>query len=192
VTPSLAEQLAERPQALAEMVRFIASQVLGEPPPGPDGHADAETRVRDADALTVEAVDWIDKNLNNYHWPGNFRELSRCVRNVMIRGSYRPPMAPQDDAGGLGPIEVLLRSVRMVELTTDKLRGYYHALAYFRSDESWAEAGRRLGVDYRTVKDGHDPAFLEELRRARAAEERWAFHRFGSERPRLGPSKPRR
>jgi hypothetical protein len=171
VTPSLAEQLAERPQDLTEMVRFIVSQTLGELTAGPDGQTDAGVRLRDADALTGEAVDWIEKNLKDYSWPGNFRELSRCVRNVMIRGSHRPPMSPRDGAGGLGPIEELLHNVRKAEFTEDKLLGCYYALAYFRSDESWAAAGRRLGVDYRTVQGGHDPAFLEKLRRARAVEE---------------------
>ena len=117
VTPSLAEQLADRPQDLAQMVRFLVSRILGELAPGPDGHTDAETRDRDADALTGAAVDWVEKNLKDYPWPGNFRELSRCVRNVMIRGSYRPPVSPRDGAGGLGPIEEFLHNVRHVELT---------------------------------------------------------------------------
>jgi transcriptional regulator of acetoin/glycerol metabolism len=166
VTPSLAEQLAERPQDLTEMVRFLVSQILGELTLGPDGPTDAETCAREANALTGEAVDWIKKNLKDYPWPGNFRELSRCVRNVMIRGSYRRPVSPRDVAGGLGPVEELLHNVRKVEYTEDKLLGCYYALAYFRLDESWAAAGRRLGVDYRTVQVRHDPAFLEKLRRA--------------------------
>jgi transcriptional regulator with PAS, ATPase and Fis domain len=165
VTPPLAEQLDERPQDLTEMVRFIVGQILGELTASPDGQTDAGVRLRDADALTGEAVDWIERNLKDHPWPGNFRELSRCVRNVMIRGSYRPPMS-------LGPIEELLHNVHKVEFTEDKLLGCYYALAYFRSDESWAAAGRRLGVDYRTVQARHAPAFLEKLRRARAVEER--------------------
>jgi hypothetical protein len=172
VTPSLAEQLAERPQDLKEMVRFLVSQNLGERTLGPDGPTDAETCAREANALAGEAVDWIEGNLKDYSWPGNFRELSRCVRNVMIRGSYRLPMSPREGAGGLRPLEELLHSVRNVELAADELRGCYYALAYSRSDESWTAAGRRLGVDWRTVKDGHDPAFLEKLRRARAVEKR--------------------
>jgi hypothetical protein len=170
VTPSLAEQLADRPQDLTEMVRFLASQLLGELTLGPDGPSDAETCAREAGALTGDAVDWIEKNLKDYPWPGNFRELSRCVRNVMIRGRYRPPMSPPYGAGALGPIEDLLQNVRKVELTRDKLLGGYYALAYFRSDESWAAAGDRLDVDWRTLRDGHDTAFLEKLRRAQSRE----------------------
>ncbi len=55
VTPSLAEQLADRPQDLAEMVRFLASRILGERTMSP----------READALTGEAVDWIEGNLKD-------------------------------------------------------------------------------------------------------------------------------
>ncbi len=162
VTPSLAEQLAERPQDLAQMVRFLVSRILGE----------RTMCAREADALTGEAVEWIEGNLEDYPWPGNVRELSRCVRNVMIRGSYRPPTSPRDGAGGLGPIEEFLHNVRNVELTDERLRGRYYALAYSRSGENWTEAARRLGVNWRTVRNQHDPAFLEELRRARAGEER--------------------
>jgi transcriptional regulator with PAS, ATPase and Fis domain len=177
VTPSLAEQLAERPQDLAEMVRFIVCEILGDRTQGPDGRADAESRARDAGAMTSEAVDWIEGNLKDYPWPGNFRELSRCVRNVVIRGSYRPPISPRDDDGALGPVEELLHDVREVDLTVEKLLGCYHALAYIRSGESWTAAGRRLDVDYRTVERGHDPAFLERLRRA--VEERRESRRCG-------------
>jgi hypothetical protein len=144
------------------MVRFLVIRTLGE----------ATMCAREADALTDQAVDWIEGNLKDHPWPGNVRELSRCVRNVMIRGSYCPPMSPRDGAGELGPIEELFHSVRKVEFTADRLLGCYYALAYSRFDESWTAAGRRLDVDYRTVKDGHDPAFLEKLRRARAVEER--------------------
>jgi hypothetical protein len=171
VTPSLAEQLAERPQDLTEMVRFLVSQTLGDLTLGPDGPADAEMRVRDADALTSESVDWIEKNLKDYPWPGNFRELSRCVRNVMIRGSYRPSLSSRDGASGLGPVDELLHNVRKVELTRGKLLGCYYALAYSRSDENWTAAGRLLRVNWRTVRDRHDSAFLEKVRRGRAVEE---------------------
>jgi hypothetical protein len=90
----------------------------------------------------------------------------------MIRGSYRPPVSPRDNVGELGPVEELLHNVRKVEFTKDKLLGCYYSLAYFRLDESWAAAGRRIGVNYRTVQARHDRAFLEKLRRARAAEVR--------------------
>jgi hypothetical protein len=90
----------------------------------------------------------------------------------MIRGSYFPASISRNQVEGLGPVEELLHNVRGVQLTVDELLGCYYALAYSRSDESWTAAGRQLGVDWRTVRDGHGPAFLEKLRRARAGEER--------------------
>jgi DNA-binding NtrC family response regulator len=177
LTPSLAEQLADRPGDLPELVRFIARKVLVKPTDDPDGlafvRAPDNDLTEEVERLTAEVVTWIDGKLgHNYAWPGNFRELGQCVRNIMIRGSYRPPWSPRDGVGGLGPVEELLRHAREVRLTADELLGRYYALAYSRFGESWKAAGRTLGVDWRTVRDRHDPAFLEKLRRARAAEER--------------------
>jgi hypothetical protein len=61
---------------------------------------------------------------------------------------------------------------RDAELTADKLLGSNYALAYSRSHKNGTAAGRRLGVDWRTVRDRHDPEFLEQLRLARGMEER--------------------
>jgi DNA-binding NtrC family response regulator len=159
VTPSLAEQLADRPEDLPEMVRFIAQDVLAGP------SLDDEP-AEEAERLTAEVVAWIDRELGRgYAWPGNFRELGQCVRNVMIRGCYRPSSAPRDRSRGLGPVEDLLGQIREVELTDDELRGRYYALAYHRSEGSFTEAGRRLGVDWRVIKRRLDQGFLEQLGR---------------------------
>ena len=60
--PRLREQLADSPEDLPNLVRFVALRVLGD---------DASEQ----DALTTEVVDWIDEHLGrDYAWPGNFRE----------------------------------------------------------------------------------------------------------------------
>ena len=106
------------------------------------------TRGRDGptvevESLTAEVVAWIDRELGrSYPWRGNFRELGQCVRNVMIRGSYRPPSAARNRVGELGPVEELLHQVRVVEVTADELLGRYYALAYHRSGESYTAAGQ--------------------------------------------------
>ncbi|WP_152054351.1 sigma 54-interacting transcriptional regulator [Tautonia marina] len=165
-TPSLADQLADpdrRSQELTELVRFLASELLGELSPGPDGSSEAERLALEADALTREVVDWIEKNLRDYSWPGNVRELSRCVRNVMVRGSYRPPL-PTAQAGNRGPVEQYLDQVREASLSSDDLVGRYFAMAYHRTGANYKEAGRRLGVDWRVVRSRLDRAFLDQIR----------------------------
>ncbi len=166
VTPSLAEQLADRPEDLPELVRFIASEVLvkrEEASNGPDFGTDGELS-REVEQLTAEVVTWIERELGrDYGWPGNFRELGQCVRNVMIRGSYHPATTSRKRSG-LGPVDELLQQIREVELTADELLGRYYALAYDRSDGNHAAAGRRLGVDWRVVKRQLDQAFLERIR----------------------------
>jgi DNA-binding NtrC family response regulator len=176
-TPSLAEQLADRPEDLTELVRFIAREVLGKRADDPNGLAlGAEANdgfTEEVERLTAEVVAWIDRELSrSYAWPGNFRELGQCVRNVMIRGSYRPPSATRNRVGVLGPVEELLRQVRGVEVTRDEFLGRYYALAYDRSGGSYTAAGRRLGVDWRVVKSRLDQPFLKRLRCPRNAEER--------------------
>src|SRR5207244_4143346 len=67
-TPSLREQLADAPDDLHDMLRFIARKEIGE---------------AEAESLAAEVGDWIRQNLGrDYPWPGNFRELEQCVRNV--------------------------------------------------------------------------------------------------------------
>ena len=177
VTPSLAEQLADRPEDLLELVRFIVREVfvkrIDEPNDLALETANDDGLTEEVERLTSEVVAWIDRQLGrDYAWPGNFRELGQCVRNVMIRGSYRPPLAPQDHVGALGPVEELLHQVRGVEVTVDEFLARYYALAYDRSDGSYTAAGRRLGVNWRTVKSQLDQQFLERLRHPRVAEKR--------------------
>ena len=130
-TPSLREQLDDTPAELGVLVEYIAGRLLG----------DAE-----GVAFAREAVTWIEKNLGaHYAWPGNFRELEQCMRNLLIRGSYRPTSldAPAGEdwnaimgAGKLTAEEVLRLYTRVV-----------HAQA-----GSVEETARRLDLDRRTVK----------------------------------------
>ncbi len=176
VTSSLAKQLADRPEDLPEMVRFIARGVLAKRTDGPNGstlepEADDDLN-EEVDRLTAEAVAWIDRELGrDYAWPGNFRELGQCVRNVMIRGSYRPPLAPRDRSGGKSEaVDEFLRQVREIELTDEQFRNLYCTLVYHQSDENAAAAGRLLDLDPRVVKSRIDQTFLERLRRPRMTE----------------------
>jgi len=144
ITPPLQAQLRDSPAELGILLRFIAQRVAG----------DAE-----AEALAGEAERWITAHLGpDYPWPGNVRELEQCVRNVMVRGEYRPPeVAPARPGDGLA--EAFLSGT----LTAEELLRRYCTLVYARTG-SYQETARRLGLDRRTVKDRVDPALLAELR----------------------------
>ncbi len=114
------------------MVLFIAKRVIGE-----DG----------APALAEEVHAWIVGHLGeDYAWPGNFRELEQCVRNVLIRKEYHPPAASPATAA-----ERLADKLQSGELTADELVRRYCSLVYSQT-RNYEETARRLGLDRRTVK----------------------------------------
>jgi transcriptional regulator of acetoin/glycerol metabolism len=108
----------------------------------------------EAERCYPEVRAWIAEHIPaNYAWPGNYRELEQCVRNVIIRRSYQPlvQVSASDD-----PIP---ERIKKGELGIDELISYYAALVY-RQAGSYEEAARRLGMDRRTVKAKVE-AFLE-------------------------------
>jgi DNA-binding NtrC family response regulator len=101
----------------------------------------------EADELAAEVMQWIEQNLGiDYPWPGNYRELEQCVKNVLIRRNYRPSSAAPE-----GPAERLAADVRSASLTADELLTRYVALVYSRTG-TYEETARRLALDRRTVK----------------------------------------
>jgi len=147
-TPSLRTQLTESPDDLNNLVRFIATRLLPELP---------EEAVRLAD----EAISWISDNLgSDYPWPGNIRELEQCVRSILIRGSYmhiqgRTPARPTR-------ISQFVTSIEEGDLSREELLTGYFSLLYSKS-RSYRATGRRLGVDWRTVKATVDDALAREF-----------------------------
>jgi transcriptional regulator with GAF, ATPase, and Fis domain len=128
-TPSLREQLGDAPHDLEELVRFIARRIVGQ---------------EEADAVTSEVLHWIQSHLGpDYGWPGNFRELEQCVRNILVRKEYRPTSRAMDSAW--------LVDLREGSLTAEELLEAYCAHVYERSG-NFLETARRLGLDRRTVK----------------------------------------
>jgi DNA-binding NtrC family response regulator len=97
--------------------------------------------------LADEVVRWVGKHLGaDYAWPGNFRELEQCVRNVLIRHEYHPPAA----AAAL-PGADLAAALASGELTAEQLVQKYCKLVYAKT-RNYEETARRLGLDRRTVK----------------------------------------
>ena len=143
-TPSLREQLVDSPKELAIMIAFIARRVAGE---------------REAAQLTEEVLAWIETGLPpDYAWPGNFRELEQCVRNVLIRQAYHPTI-PADDSD---PYAAWLAAARAGTLTADEVLGRYCTLVYAQT-QNYQETARRLQLDRRTVQKHIDTDLLAKL-----------------------------
>ncbi|HUA17093.1 MAG TPA: sigma 54-interacting transcriptional regulator [Bryobacteraceae bacterium] len=131
-TPPLAEQIKESPGVLRELLHYMTLRTVGE----------------DATQVLPEVEEWIEAHLPaDYTWPGNYRELEQCVRNVIIRRSYQPLAQP----AGAGPDDEFFDRFRAGALTADELLARYAALVY-RLTGSYEEAARRMGLDRRTVK----------------------------------------
>jgi MoxR-like ATPase len=130
-TPTLRERLEADPDELVILVHALSERIAG---------------VECAPALARDVVAWIEKNLGRgYAWPGNVRELEQCVRNVLVRRRYRPAQRVRPRAALDTP---LLES----RLDAEALLDRYAALVY-RETGNYVEAGRRLGLDRRTVKE---------------------------------------
>ncbi len=130
-TPSLAEQIVDSPAVLREVLHYMAVRTVGD----------------EAERCLPEIEGWIATHLPaSYRWPGNYRELEQCVRNIIIRRSYRPleksPVSAEDE---------WIRRFRAGEFTADELLARYAAHMY-RVTGSYEEAARRMKLDRRTVK----------------------------------------
>ncbi|MBL8210805.1 MAG: sigma-54-dependent Fis family transcriptional regulator [Bryobacterales bacterium] len=125
-TPSLAQQLQETPAVLEELVSYMAHRNGAD-----DGFAEG-------------AVAWIRRNLAGHAWPGNYRELEQCVRNLLIRGEYRPAAAQTASLPWLAQAE-------RGELTADALLNHYCRLVHGKAG-TYEGAAEKLGLDRRTVK----------------------------------------
>jgi DNA-binding NtrC family response regulator len=144
-TPTLAERLRDTPGELRTLCRVIAGRVVGE---------------AEADAVAAEAEASIATHLGPSHpWPGNVRELEQCVRNLVIRGHYRPRrVTPATD-----PRPAFADAVVTGALDADQLLRRYCTLVYAETG-SYSETARRLGLDRRTTRLKVDPVWLAALR----------------------------
>jgi transcriptional regulator with PAS, ATPase and Fis domain len=135
VTPPLADQLRESPQILNELVLYMSRRVAG---------PDASELASD---VTREVITWIEDNLPlHYPWPGNYRELEQCVKNVLIRRDYRPSQIRP-----ASHMEELQRDFTAGRLKAEDLICRYASLVYGQTG-SYEETARRIGLDRRTIK----------------------------------------
>jgi len=157
-TPTLHEQLMDRPEDLLELTRFFARKLLVDLP-------------EEVDLLAFEVVEWVEKQFGkNYDWPGNIRELEQCVRNVLIRKSYMPSSrtpAPSSHASpdrSVQGVDAFVRSLLAGEMTLDEVSEHYVTMIYSRLGQ-YDLAGKKLGLDWRTVRDKVKPELISKLKR---------------------------
>jgi transcriptional regulator with PAS, ATPase and Fis domain len=137
-TPSLSEQLADQPDDLTRLVKFILRRLLGD----------------DAPAATQQVLDHINEQLgNDYPWPGNIRELQQCVSNILIRGNYQPRTLEATT----DPIHALKEVTEQGTISADTLLNRYCKWIYGKLG-SYEAAAAQLGLDRRTVKKRVDEA----------------------------------
>ena len=131
--PALREQLADNPADLALLVGVIARRLVGE---------------TEAPAVADEVLTWIHRELGAaYAWPGNFRELEQCVRNILLRREYRPrPATGRRD--GTPDWDAIFASGSW---TAEQLLAHYCRSVYART-QNIEETARRLDLDRRTVR----------------------------------------
>jgi transcriptional regulator with AAA-type ATPase domain len=135
ITPPLCEQLRESPEVMQDLVRYMSRRVAGS----------------EAEALAEEVEEWMRNHLSpDYAWPGNYRELEQCVRNVLIRKHYEPP-----ESRALSERDSLSEDWLKGRLTADQLLQRYCTLVYAQTG-SYEETARRLQLDRRTVKSRID------------------------------------
>ena len=87
------------------------------------------------------------KNLGlEYPWPGNVRELEQCMRNLLIRGTYKP-------SGNCGTRpSSLAEALNDRGLTADALLKQYMRVVFEREGGNLAKTAEAAGVDRRTVR----------------------------------------
>ncbi len=147
-TPSLRQQIEEstaerRAGVLRDLVQFLAKRVAGEESTG----------------VAAQTLEWIQQNLPaDYAWPGNYRELEQCVRNVMVRRRYEPVRTVDTSSA-----PDLFAEARTASISADELLRRYCTLAYVRLG-TYEAAAARLGIDRRTVKAKVDEGLLAQLR----------------------------
>jgi hypothetical protein len=136
-TPSLRERIEADASELMLMVSVLSERIAGSEY-GPE--------------LAKEVQAFVERELGkSYPWPGNVRELEQCVRNVLVRQRYRPARRTPDAPGASAAAE-LDQALLASGLDGEALLDRYCALLY-RETSSYAETGRRLGLDRRTVKE---------------------------------------
>ncbi len=145
-TPALREQLDDRPEALRGLISFIAQGLVAS----------------EAEVLTDEVESWILTHIGaDYPWPGNFRELEQCVRNVLVRQKYEPQKQVKTKVME-SETASWLQEAELGTLTFAELLSRYCTAVYAKLG-SYQQTAEVLGLDRRTVRSKIDRQLLKIL-----------------------------
>ncbi|MEM7672373.1 MAG: sigma 54-interacting transcriptional regulator, partial [Verrucomicrobiota bacterium] len=139
-TSGLREIIEENPNELPLLVGFISKRLLGE------GSV--------SEQLTAEVVEWIRQEVpTTYTWPGNFRELEQCVRNIMVHGDYqiKKELVFSGTVKGQPDLPEYLEDFLKGNLSYEALLHHYFKISVNR-EGGYAQSARAIGIDQRTVK----------------------------------------
>ncbi len=135
-TPSLREQFADRPEELSVLVEYLVRRLF-------------PLAARDTALLTADVVHWIRTHLSSdYSWPGNVRELEQCIRNIVIRQSYKPAIVSTSRHGV--SLAASMNNLQGLGLSLDELTEHYISFVYSKLGR-YDLAAEQLGLDWRTV-----------------------------------------
>ena len=149
-TPSLRQQLDDRPEDLHSLVRHFTRKLVGD----------------ELTSLADQATQWIETNLGpNYPWRGNIRELEQCISSIMIRNEYLPSAAA--DSAHSGTAAKWTADAVECRLTADQLLRRYCTWLYYHTG-GYEAAAKVLDIDRRTVKAKLIQPMLDDLRSNRS------------------------
>lgn len=129
--PSLRQRIEENPEELKDLIDHTVRWIVG----------------TDSSELSEMVDRVIQERLGpDYPWPGNVRELAQCVRSVIVKRNYQPPVLTPLDLS-----ERLAADLFDGNLSADVLMSRYCGLLYERFG-NYEEVARRTALDRRTAK----------------------------------------
>lgn len=130
LVPSLKNRLDEHPNEIVVILSFIIKRILG----------------RSSQKLVEEISSFILSNQpRKYPWPGNIRELEQCVRQILIRQSYKWQHTEEET------IDQLSVNIVHGKLTAQQLLAQYCKRLY-TSLGTYEAVAKVTDLDRRTVK----------------------------------------
>ncbi|MDX2109224.1 MAG: sigma 54-interacting transcriptional regulator [Verrucomicrobiota bacterium] len=133
-TPSLRDVLDDSPDELPFLVRHIARRLVAQ---------------EEVNRFVKEAVERISKTYGDVHaWPGNFRELEQCMRNILVHGECPPARLH----GKTPNADDWLAANEHGTWTAERVLSHYCNRVYSLNNEHLENTARILELDRRTVK----------------------------------------